>query len=38
MFVEYVLFDDEGYGFIKKENCIKVLNVYFEFLNIYLDK
>jgi dipeptidyl aminopeptidase/acylaminoacyl peptidase len=36
--VEYVLFDDEGHGFTKKENRIKASNAYLEFLNTYLDK
>jgi len=34
--VEYVLFDDEGHGFTKKENRIKASNAYLEFLNTYL--
>ncbi|WOC24999.1 alpha/beta fold hydrolase [Pseudoalteromonas sp. N1230-9] len=36
--VDYVLFDDEGHGFTKKENRIKASNAYLEFLNTYLDK
>jgi dipeptidyl aminopeptidase/acylaminoacyl peptidase len=34
--VEYVLFEDEGHGFIKKENQIKAYSSVLEFLNKYL--
>ncbi|MRY60671.1 prolyl oligopeptidase family serine peptidase, partial [Parabacteroides distasonis] len=34
--VEYVLFDDEGHGFSKKENRITASNAYLNFLNTYL--
>jgi dipeptidyl aminopeptidase/acylaminoacyl peptidase len=34
--VEYVLFDDEGHGFVKKENEIKGYGKVKEFLDIYL--
>ncbi len=34
--VEYVLFEDEGHGFVKKENQIKAYSKILEFLNIYL--
>lgn len=34
--VEYVLFDDEGHGFTKKENRITASNAYLSFLNKYL--
>jgi dipeptidyl aminopeptidase/acylaminoacyl peptidase len=34
--VEYVLFDDEGHGFIKKENEIKGYTRVIEFLDRYL--
>ena len=30
--VEYVLFEDEGHGFMKKENQISAANAYAEFL------
>lgn len=36
--VEYVLFDDEGHGFTKKENRIEASNAYLKFLNTYLNK
>ncbi len=35
--VEYVLFPDEGHGFVKKENQMKAARVTLEFLNKYLD-
>ncbi|MCF6457360.1 S9 family peptidase [Pseudoalteromonas sp. MMG024] len=35
--VEYVLFDDEGHGFTKKENRIEASNAYLKFLNTYLN-
>ncbi len=34
--VEYLLFDDEGHGFSKKENRIEASNRYLTFLNEYL--
>lgn len=34
--VEYVLFDDEGHGFTKKENRITASNAYVTFLDKYL--
>jgi dipeptidyl aminopeptidase/acylaminoacyl peptidase len=34
--VEYVLFDDEGHGFVKKENQIEANGKILEFLNEYL--
>lgn len=34
--VEYVLFEDEGHGFIKKENQIEAYSKILEFLNTYL--
>lgn len=34
--VEYVLFDDEGHGFVKKENQIEAYSKILEFLNVYL--
>ncbi|WP_343485939.1 alpha/beta fold hydrolase [Allomuricauda sp. d1] len=34
--VEYVLFDDEGHGFVKKENQIKAYSKILEFLDVYL--
>ena len=34
--VEYVLFEDEGHGFSKKENRIEASQAYLEFLNKYL--
>lgn len=34
--VEYVLFPDEGHGFLKKENCIKAQEAYLAFLQKYL--
>ena len=36
--VEYVLFPDEGHGFIKKENQIKAYSKILEFLDTYLKK
>ena len=34
--VEYVLFPDEGHGFVKKENQMKAARVTLEFLDKYL--
>ena len=34
--VEYVLFDDEGHGFVKKENEIEGYGKVLEFLDTYL--
>ena len=34
--VEYVLFEDEGHGFIKKENQIEAYSKILEFLDAYL--
>lgn len=34
--VEYVLFDDEGHGFVKKQNRITASEAYADFLNKYL--
>lgn len=34
--VEYVLFPDEGHGFVKKENQMKAASVTLDFLNKYL--
>ena len=34
--VEYVLFEDEGHGFVKKENQIKAYGKILEFLDQYL--
>lgn len=36
--VEYVLFDDEGHGFVKKENQIEAYSKILEFLDVYLKK
>jgi dipeptidyl aminopeptidase/acylaminoacyl peptidase len=36
--VEYMVFDDEGHGFIKKENQIKGYRAILDFLNSYLSK
>lgn len=36
--VEYVLFEDEGHGFVKKENQIKAYSKILEFLDQYLKK
>ncbi len=36
--VEYVLFEDEGHGFVKKENQIKANSKILEFLDRYLKK
>ena len=36
--VEYVLFPDEGHGFVKKENQIKAANETLKFLDKYLKK
>ena len=37
-YVEYLLFDDEGHGFIKKENQIEGYRKILNFLNNYLNK
>jgi dienelactone hydrolase len=34
--VEYVIFPDEGHGFLRKENRITASNAYLTFLNQYL--
>lgn len=36
--VEYVLFEDEGHGFIKKENQIEAYSKIIEFLDVHLKK
>jgi dipeptidyl aminopeptidase/acylaminoacyl peptidase len=36
--VEYVLFPDEGHGFMKKENQVKAASETLKFLNKYLKK
>lgn len=36
--VEYVLFEDEGHGFVKKENQITAYGKVLEFLDVYLKK
>lgn len=36
--VEYVLFEDEGHGFVKKENQIEAYSKVLEFLEVYLKK
>lgn len=36
--VEYVLFEDEGHGFVKKENQIEAYSRVLEFLDVYLKK
>lgn len=36
--VEYVLFDDEGHGFVKKENQIEAYSRILKFLDLYLKK
>ena len=36
--VEYVLFPDEGHGFVKKENQMKAANETLKFLDKYLKK
>lgn len=36
--VEYVLFEDEGHGFVKKENQIEAYSRILKFLNVYLKK
>jgi dipeptidyl aminopeptidase/acylaminoacyl peptidase len=36
--VEYVLFEDEGHGFVKKENQLKAYGQILTFLDTYLDK
>ena len=37
-YVDYLVFDDEGHGFTKKNNRISASNKYLEFLNTYLMK
>jgi dipeptidyl aminopeptidase/acylaminoacyl peptidase len=34
--VEYVLFEDEGHGFVKKENQIEAYSRVLHFLDVYL--
>lgn len=34
--VEYIVFPDEGHGFLRRENRITASNAYLEFLNTYL--
>jgi dipeptidyl aminopeptidase/acylaminoacyl peptidase len=34
--VEYIIFDDEGHGFVKKENQIKGYKAILKFLDKYL--
>jgi dipeptidyl aminopeptidase/acylaminoacyl peptidase len=34
--VEYVVFPDEGHGFLRRENRITASNAYLDFLNQYL--
>tara|TARA_Y100000780_G_scaffold94419_1_gene85762 strand:+ start:315978 stop:317861 length:1884 start_codon:yes stop_codon:yes gene_type:complete len=36
--VEYVLFEDEGHGFVKKENQIEAYSRVLDFLDLYLKK
>jgi len=36
--VEYILFPDEGHGFVKKENQMKAARETLRFLNTYLKK
>ena len=36
--VEYVLFEDEGHGFVKKENQIKAYSSILKFLDVHLKK
>ncbi|HDZ03829.1 hypothetical protein LCGC14_0218480 [marine sediment metagenome] len=36
--VEYVLFEDEGHGFVKKENQIEAYSRVLKFLDVYLKK
>ena len=36
--VEYVLFEDEGHGFVKKENQIEAYSRVLQFLDVYLKK
>ena len=36
--VEYVLFDDEGHGFVKKENQVEANSRILKFLDVYLKK
>ncbi len=36
--VEYMVFEDEGHGFVKKENQIKGYRAVLDFLNTYLSK
>ena len=38
VYVEYLLFEDEGHGFIKKENQIEGYRKILKFLNNYLNK
>ncbi len=38
VYVEYVLFDDEGHGFAKKENRITASEAYVEFLDSFLSE
>lgn len=35
--VEYLIFPDEGHGFVKRENRIKASEAYVQFLSTYLD-
>ena len=37
-YVEYVLFEDEGHGFVKKENQITAYGNILKFLDTYLKK
>jgi dipeptidyl aminopeptidase/acylaminoacyl peptidase len=34
---EYVVFPDEGHGFLRRENRITASNAYLDFLNQYLN-
>ena len=36
--VEYVVFEDEGHGFVKKDNQIEAYGKILDFLNKYLKK
>jgi dipeptidyl aminopeptidase/acylaminoacyl peptidase len=36
--VEYLVFEDEGHGFVKKENRLKGYQAVLEFLDQYLKK
>ncbi|MEP4301364.1 MAG: prolyl oligopeptidase family serine peptidase, partial [Paraglaciecola sp.] len=38
VYVDYVLFPDEGHGFLRKENRIKASEAYINFLDNYLKK